>query len=56
VTEAFTGCVSGERSGEELAKTCSIVLNAPGVANYWKEIARTKRAAALPNTANPGQP
>ncbi|OJY50496.1 MAG: hypothetical protein BGP17_18800 [Sphingomonas sp. 67-41] len=56
VTEAFAGCVNGELSGEELAKTCSIVLNAPGVANYWKEIARTKRAAALPNTANPGQP
>ncbi|MBN8809885.1 MULTISPECIES: pepsin/retropepsin-like aspartic protease family protein [unclassified Sphingomonas] len=54
VTGAFARCVNGDLSGEELAGACSIVLNAPAVANYWKEIARTKRAAALSGAKSPG--
>lgn len=52
VTEAFARC-QGEPSAET-AKACSMALNAPGVANFWKDVARMKRAAALPGAANPG--
>ncbi|OAN62345.1 aspartyl protease family protein [Sphingomonas sp. TDK1] len=52
VTEAFARC-QGE-PGAETAKACSVVLNAPGVANFWKDVARMKRAAALPGVVTPG--
>ncbi|MEN2709068.1 aspartyl protease family protein [Sphingomonas sp. NPDC092440] len=54
VTEAFARCVN--LSGEEMAEACSIVLNAPRVANFWKETARKRQATAFPNAATPGIP
>lgn len=54
VTEAFSRCIS--LSGEEMAEACSIVLNAPRVANFWKETARKRQATAFPNAATPGIP
>lgn len=54
VTEAFSRCVN--LSGEEMAEACSIVLNAPRIANFWKETARKRQATAFPNAATPGIP